>query len=117
LVARSLKRWPARTSTRCSRFCTLGLIFGGLRQDVRGEAAGAQAVIDDVLRQWFEESDELERVISIETDSFVDRQRPAYRFHGRNQEGLFVVEQQAYYSERDGLIGLMRVLCSGFRPR
>jgi hypothetical protein len=26
------------------------------------------------------------------------------------------VEQQAYLSERDGRIGWLRVLCSGYRP-
>lgn len=55
-------------------------------------------------------------MISIETDSVADRQRVAYRFHGRNQDGPFVVEQQVYYSERDGGIDWMRVVCSGFRP-
>jgi SnoaL-like domain len=80
------------------------------------EATGTQAVVDDVLRQWFEDSNQLEQVISIETDSVADRQRVAYRFHGRNQDGPFVVEQQVYYSERDGGIDWMRVVCSGFRP-
>jgi hypothetical protein len=28
----------------------------------------------------------------------------------------FVVEQQAYTTEKDGRINWMRVLCSGFRP-
>jgi hypothetical protein len=32
-----------------------------------------------------------------------------------NPEGQFLVEQQAYISERDGQIAWMRVLCSGFR--
>ena len=36
---------------------------------------------------------------------------------GHNPDGPFVVEQQAYYEERDGRIGWMRVICSGFRPR
>ena len=30
-------------------------------------------------------------------------------------DGQFVVEQQAYYMQRDGRISWMRVLCSGFR--
>ena len=34
----------------------------------------------------------------------------------RNPDGLFEVEQQAYIAERDGRIGWMRALCSGFRP-
>jgi hypothetical protein len=33
------------------------------------------------------------------------------------KDGPFVVEQQAYYEERDGRIGWMRVVCSEFRPR
>jgi hypothetical protein len=80
------------------------------------EATGARPVVQDVLRQWFEESDELEEVISIDSASFADRQRVAYRFRGRNPDGPFVVEQQAYYTEHDGRITWMRVLCSGFRP-
>ena len=44
-----------------------------------------------------------------------DRERVGYRFSGRNPDGRFVVEQQAYLSERDGRIGWMRALCSGFR--
>lgn len=91
--------------------------FRGLTPGRNWEATGPHAVVEDVLRQWFEDSDELERVISIETDSVADRDRVAYRFHGRNQDGPFIVEQQAYYSERDGRIDWMRVLCSGFRTR
>ena len=39
-----------------------------------------------------------------------------YRFSVRNPDGRFLVEQQAYLAARDGRIGWMRVLCSGFRP-
>jgi hypothetical protein len=39
-----------------------------------------------------------------------------YRLRVRNPDGLFVAEQQACYTERDGRISWMRVLCSGFRP-
>jgi hypothetical protein len=73
--------------------------------------------VQEVLRRWFGESVEIERVISIETDSFADRQRLAYRFEGRNSDGPFVVEQQAYFSERGGRLDWMRLACSGFRPR
>jgi hypothetical protein len=81
------------------------------------EASGAAEVVDDVLRVWFEDSDHLERLVSVETDSVGDRERIAYRLEGHNPDGSFVVEQQAYYTERDGRIDWMRVLCSGFRPR
>ena len=52
----------------------------------------------------------------LEGDDFADRQRVGYRFSVTNPDGRFLVEQQAYLSARDGQIGWMRVLCSGFRP-
>jgi len=39
-----------------------------------------------------------------------------YRFSVNNPDGHFLVEQQAYLADRDGQIGWMRVVCSGFRP-
>lgn len=91
--------------------------FRGLTPRREWEATDAQTVVEDILQQWFEDSDQLEEIASIETDSFADRQRVAYRFRGTNPDGGFVVEQQAYYTESDGRINWMRVLCSGFRPR
>ena len=91
--------------------------FRGLTPGRAWEASDARGVIDDILRQWFEDTDDLEEILSIETDSFADRERVAYRFRGRNADGSFVVEQQAYYTNKDGRISWMRVLCSGFRPR
>jgi hypothetical protein len=81
------------------------------------EAGDPASVVDEVLRQWFKDSDRIEEVAAIETDAFSDRCRVAYRFHGRNADGPFVLEQQAYFSESDGQIAWMRVLCSGYRPR
>ena len=90
--------------------------FRGLTPGRMWEASDARSVVEDVLMSWFEPSDELERLVSIETDAFADRSRVGYRFEGHNPDGPFVVEQQAYYEERDGRIGWMRVVCSGFRP-
>jgi hypothetical protein len=73
--------------------------------------------VDGVFRRWFGDSDQLERLVSVEVGSVGDRRRVSYRLEGHNQDGPFVVEQQAYYTERDGRIAWMRVLCSGFRPR
>jgi hypothetical protein len=81
------------------------------------EANTPAAVVNEILRTWFKDSDQIDEIASIETDAFSDRCRVAYRFHGRNQDGPFVLEQQAYFSERDGRIEWMRVVCSGYRPR
>jgi hypothetical protein len=90
--------------------------FRGLTPRRQWEASDPDTVIGEILREWFEESDEIEELLQVETDSFADRERVAYRFRVRNPEGLFLVEQQVYLSERDGQIGWMRTVCSGFRP-
>ena len=91
--------------------------FRGLTPRRLWEASGPRAVIDEILTTWFEDSDQVERLVVSEADAFADRQRVGYRLEGHNPDGPFVVEQQAYYTERDGRIDWMRVVCSGFRPR
>ena len=90
--------------------------FRGLTPRRDWEASDPDTLIGSVLRQWFEDSDVIEELVQVETDSFADRERVAYRFRVRNPEGLFLVEQQVYIAERDGQIGWMRSVCSGFRP-
>jgi hypothetical protein len=90
--------------------------FQGLTPRSVWEASDAHTLVDGVLRQWFEDSDMIEEIASIETDAFADRQRVGYRFLGHNPDNRFVVEQQVYYTEKDGRINWMRVLCSGYRP-
>jgi hypothetical protein len=90
--------------------------FRGLTPRRFWEAEDPEAVVSGALRQWFEDSDEILELLRVDTDAFADRERVGYRFLVRNPEGLFEVEQQAYIGERDGRIGWMRVLCSGYRP-
>jgi hypothetical protein len=90
--------------------------FRGLTPRRHWEASAPDDVIQGILRQWFEDSDHIDELVHVETDAVGDRQRVAYRFHVTNPDGRHVVEQQAYLQERDGRIGWMRVLCSGFRP-
>lgn len=79
-------------------------------------AGGSPDEVIDVLGTWFSESDVIESVEQVETDAFADRQRTGYRFRIRNDDGLHLVEQQAYLSEQDGRIGWLRIVCSGYRP-
>ena len=80
------------------------------------EAGTPDELIGTVLRQWFEDSDDIEALERLDADAFADRARVGYRFRVRNQDGEFLVEQQAYLEVRDGRISWMRVLCSGYRP-
>ncbi|HEX4304984.1 MAG TPA: hypothetical protein VHZ54_03005 [Solirubrobacterales bacterium] len=90
--------------------------FRGLTPSRFWEAEDAEAVVSGVLRQWFEDSDQILELQRVESDAFADRERVGYRFLVRNPEGLFEVEQQCFIGERDGRIGWMRTVCSGFRP-
>lgn len=90
--------------------------FRGLTPRKFWEAEDPEGVVSGALRVWFEDSDEILELLHLETAAFADRERVGYRFLVRNPEGLFEVEQQAYMSERDGRIGWLRTLCSGYRP-
>jgi len=79
------------------------------------EADGPEGVLA-TIGTWFDDGDVIESIEGIDTGSFADRQRAGYRLRIRNVDGLHLVEQQAYLSEREGQIGWLRVMCSGFRP-
>jgi hypothetical protein len=90
--------------------------FRGMTPGRTWEANDPDAVIDVLLGHWFEDVDHIEALERLENDDVADRQRVGYRFNVTSPDGRFVVEQQAYLSDRDGRIGWMRVLCSGYRP-
>jgi len=90
--------------------------FRGLTPRRFWEAGDPDTAIAGILRQWFEDSDEIEALEHLEHDAFADCERVGYRFSVRNPDGRFLVEHQAYIAPREGRIGWMRVLCSGYRP-
>lgn len=90
--------------------------FRGLTPSRTWEASDRDTVIALLFDQWFEDTDEIKTLERLETDTFADRERVGYRFAVRNPDGDFLVEQQAYISDRDGQIEWMRVVCSGYRP-
>jgi hypothetical protein len=79
------------------------------------EASDADEVLD-ALTTWFDDSDHIERLVSVEHGIVADTERVSYRLQVRNDDGLHLVEQQMYLRERDGRIGYARIMCSGYRP-
>ncbi|HXE44791.1 MAG TPA: hypothetical protein VN635_06310 [Conexibacter sp.] len=90
--------------------------FAALTPRRAWEAHAPEQVVAEVLRVWFDDACELEQLVHVEHETFCDRERVAYRLRGRGPDGPFLLEQQAYLTERDGQIGWLRVLCSGKRP-
>src|SRR5262245_37968968 len=81
------------------------------------EAASAQETVDDViLGHWFEPSDHIDALESVESDTVADRERVVYRFRVTNADGAFLVEQSAYFAVVDDRISWLRVMCAGYRP-
>lgn len=89
--------------------------FRALTPNRTWQAGNPQDVVDDVLREWLDDSVEVEELVDVQTDAFASCQRVGFRFRGRDADGPFVCEQQAYLEERDGKIGWMRLVCSGMR--
>ena len=90
--------------------------FRALTPRMAWQATGPEEVISEVLTTWFGDSDHIDEVISVETGEVVDRERVTYRYRGHDDDGPYIVEQQAYFTAEDGRIVWMRVLCSGMRP-
>jgi hypothetical protein len=93
--------------------------FRALTPDKFWEAGSASEVVDDViLGHWLEPTDHIDALESFDHDIIVDRERVGYRLRGTNEDGPFVLEQQAYFTVADGRIAWLRIMCSGFRdPR
>jgi len=90
--------------------------FKALTPNRNWEASDQDKLVSMLFDEWLEDSDEVQGIESVESESFADRERVGYRLAIRCPDGNFLVEQQAYIGERDGKIGWMRVVCSGFRP-
>jgi hypothetical protein len=89
--------------------------FRALTPNRAWEATSAGEVVSEVLPRWLEESDHIDELVGVECGMFADRARAQYALRGHNDDGPFVVEQLAYFTEKDGRIDWLRVLCSGFR--
>ncbi len=67
------------------------------------------------FRRWFDAADEFQ-IFTASTDQIADRLHIAYRIRVREKQDWELVEQQAYCAIHSGLIDVMHLLCSGFRP-
>ena len=91
--------------------------FRGLTPGRAWEASSADELVDEImLGAWFDEKDEVQELEDVQVGAVVDRQRVSYRLRVANPDGVFLVEQQAYFDVEGDRITWLRVICSGFRP-
>jgi hypothetical protein len=90
--------------------------FRGMTPGRFWEANTPDEVIHDVLYRWFDAADVVEQVDSVEPGRIVNRDRVDYRLRVRNPDGLFAVEQRAYFDvDDDGRIVRMLAMCAGYQ--
>ena len=110
------KAFAAKDANRIRELVHPEIDFRAITPNRNWEASNKDKLVSMLFDEWLEDSDEVQGIESVESDSFADRERVGYRLAVRCPDGNFLVEQQAYIEERDGTIGWMRVVCSGWRP-
>jgi hypothetical protein len=90
--------------------------FRGLTPSRFWEASSARALVDDILLgAWFEATDHIDSLEDVQLGSVADRSRVSYLLRVSNPDGVYLVEQQAYFGVENGRISWLRILCSGYR--
>ncbi len=80
------------------------------------DAETAVGVADIILGIWFGHDKQVTDITSLKTDSVGDVQKVSYRLTVHLPTGPSVIEQVAYYTQTNGQITDLRLICSGFRP-
>lgn len=78
------------------------------------EATTADEVLEVLLHNWVEPSDEVLALEDVAVGSVSTRPHVTYRMRLRTADGEFLMEQRAYYETEADRIRWMRVMCSGF---
>src|SRR5215211_180836 len=97
LGARFVEALAAKDHARLSSLLHPEVDFRGMTPGRFWEASTATQVVDEVLRCWFEDSDQIDEVLRVDTGRVGDRERVGHRLAVSNPDGRFLVEQQAYY--------------------
>ncbi|TDP94943.1 hypothetical protein [Labedaea rhizosphaerae] len=69
-----------------------------------------------ILGRWFGPGRRIVSLCSVSSDAVADCRRVGYRLLVQRDGLDHLVEQQAFYTTRGGVIDWLRVLCSGYRP-
>lgn len=109
------RAFGARDRERIRELVDPELDFKALTPQRFWEAADVDGLLEILFDIWIRESDEIRGIEKLERDLFADRECVGYRFRVANEKGEYLVEQQAFVTERDGQIAWMRLVCSGWR--
>ena len=77
--------------------------------------SSASEVGEIILGRWFGPGRRIVELCSVTMDQVVDCRHVGYRLLVRRDGVDHLVDQQAFYTARDGSIDWLRILCSGYR--
>jgi hypothetical protein len=80
------------------------------------DADTAVGVADVVLGRWFAAERPVSDLLSLDTGRVGHVERLTYRLAVDTASGPAVIEQAVYFTEQDGRISDIRLVCSGFIP-
>jgi hypothetical protein len=80
------------------------------------DAETPMGVVDVILGVWFGSDKVVTGMPLLATDVVGDVHKVSYRLKVTLESGPSVIEQVVYYTESDGAIVDLRLVCSGFRP-
>lgn len=81
------------------------------------ESNDVDEIVDEtILGTWFEPERRIAGLVAVDTDSIGPLERVGYRFTVDRPEGVFTIEQQAYYKTDGSTISWLRIMCSGLLP-
>lgn len=80
------------------------------------EAENPAEVVAIVLDTWFDPTKQITDLTFVEDGRVGDVRRIGYRMAVTTGSGPTVIEQIAFYTERDDRIARLRLVCSGFQP-
>ena len=98
------------------RLFSTPVIFRGVTPSRFWDADTPVGVSDIVLGVWFGPDKTVTDITTIESDTVGDVRKVSYRMTVTLASGPSAIEQVAYYSQQDGKITHLRLVCSGFRP-
>ena len=91
--------------------------FKGMTPGRFWESGSARKVVAEVFQRWFDSDDHIEALEDVHAEQVADRYWIRYRLRVRNNDGVHLVEQQAYYDVGiDNRIERISVMCAGYRP-
>ena len=89
--------------------------FRALTPNLAWQKRSAKEVVADVLNEWFDENDHIEELRTVQVRPVAGpRSLLSYTLVVRNDDGMYLVEQQAYFECANGKITCLRVLCAGY---